>query len=545
MNSLKILIYTIPYFLNLNLLLAQNTIPSNSNDLEVICKAWGLIKYYHPDVQTGSYDLDNLLLRSFEDIDNGKNVNEVINTWLNSMSSSDFDNIVKNESAANDSIHKWMFKTVTLDRALVDKLNYLTKTITDKKYYVKSTKIGNVEIVNEKKYSLNKVENRHIRLLILFKYWNVIEYFYPYKELMNNDWHSVLKKYIPIFISASSQLEFQLAFLRLTVELNDSHGNFFTQDIIRFYGEKYIPSYFKVIDDKVVISGHYNHKIAIENNLHPGDVIFEINGIDIAKRMNYLEEYTPGSNSARRKYNYRYSLLNGNEDSVKLGIVRDQDTIQQNVGRIYTKDFDLPLDKPKWETMDDNILYVRTWAINGKDINALKEEMMKSKGIIIDLRTYPKFHVQNRLIGIIKENKSVFFKTRIPNLKQPGKFIALEGDPSGPIGKYQYRDNIVVLVGDQTLSHAEFFVMDLQSCNNVTVVGSQTAGAVGYMSTFNVVDNYDTAFTGTGIYYPDNSNVQGKGNKIDHLIQVSIDGLKRNEDEILNAAITILKGKIP
>ena len=70
MNSLKFLIYITPYFISLNFVIAQNTIPSNSSDLEVICKAWGLIKYYHPDVQTGSYDLDNLLLRSFEDIDN-------------------------------------------------------------------------------------------------------------------------------------------------------------------------------------------------------------------------------------------------------------------------------------------------------------------------------------------------------------------------------------------------------------------------------------------------------------------------------------------
>lgn len=541
---MKLSTYTLIFLFKINFVIAQSITSTATEELEVICKAWGLIKYHHPVVQTGKYDLDNLLLRSLEDSDNGKPVNKIIKTWLTTINSSTITNIANNKKMPMTDSHKWIFDTPTLDNSLKDELNNLTKSITNRKFYVKTSKIGNVEVINEKQYSLDKVVNKHIRLLILFKYWNIIEYFYPYKELIHTDWDNILRRYIPMFISATSDLEFQLTFLKLTVEISDSHGNYFTPDIIKFYGEKYIPSHFKIIDDKVVISDHYNQALATKNNLHLGDIIFQVNGVSVKERMKYLEEYTPGSNSSRKKYNYRYSLLNGNEDSVTLGIVRDLDTIQQKVGRINIQDFDIPLYKPKWEMMDNDILYVRTWEISGKEIKALKKEMMKSKAVIIDLRKYPKFSVGERLTAIIKDKKSIFFKRRVPNLKQPGNFISLDGRVSGPKGKFQYRENIAVLVDEKTLSFGEFIVMDLQSCKNVTVVGSQTAGAVGFMSTFNVVDDYSTTFTGTGIYYPDHTNVHRNGNKIDHEIQVSIDGLRKNKDEILNAAVILLKSKI-
>jgi len=542
---MKLSTYTLIFLLKLNFVIAQSITSAATEELEVICKAWGLIKYHHPDVQSGKYDLDNLLLRSLEDSDNGKPVNEIVKTWLTSINSSSITNTVDNTNMPMTDSHKWIFDTPALDNSLKDELNNLTKSISNRKFYVKTSKIGNIEVINEKQYSLDVVaDDKHLRLLILFKYWNIIEYFYPYKELIGTDWSNILTRYIPMFISASSDLEFQLTFLKLTVEINDSHGNYFSPEIITFFGAKYIPSHFKVIDDKVVISGHYNQALATENNLHLGDIIFTVNGVSVKERMKYLEEYTPGSNSSRKKYNHRYSLLNGNEDSVTLGIIRDYDTIQQKVVRININDFDIPLHQPKWEMMQNGILYLRTWEISGKDIKALKKEMMKSKALIIDLRKYPKFSVGERLIEIIKDKKSIYFKRRIPDLKQPGNFISLDGRVSGPKGKFQYQENIAVLVDEKTQSYGEFIVMDLQSCKNVKVVGSQTAGAVGMMSKFNVVDNYSTAFTGTGVYYPDHTNVQRIGNKIDYEIQVSIDGLRKNKDEILNAAILLLKSKI-
>lgn len=37
-----------------------------------------------------------------------------------------------------------------------------------------------------------------IRLLSLFKFWNVVESFYPYKDNFTEDWSRVLSEFIPV-----------------------------------------------------------------------------------------------------------------------------------------------------------------------------------------------------------------------------------------------------------------------------------------------------------------------------------------------------------
>ena len=41
--------------------------------------------------------------------------------------------------------------------------------------------------------------NAEYRLLALFRYWNVINYFFPYKHLIGDSWNTVLTRYIPKF----------------------------------------------------------------------------------------------------------------------------------------------------------------------------------------------------------------------------------------------------------------------------------------------------------------------------------------------------------
>ena len=47
------------------------------------------------------------------------------------------------------------------------------------------------------------------RLLGLFRFWGVIDSFYPYKDLIADTWATVLPRYIPKFESAKDALEYQ------------------------------------------------------------------------------------------------------------------------------------------------------------------------------------------------------------------------------------------------------------------------------------------------------------------------------------------------
>ena len=63
-----------------------------------------------------------------------------------------------------------------------------------------------------------------LQLLSLYRYWNMVQYFFPYKYLTDKEWNDVLKEYIPKFAGAKTVLEYQLAVLQLTGEINDTHG---------------------------------------------------------------------------------------------------------------------------------------------------------------------------------------------------------------------------------------------------------------------------------------------------------------------------------
>ena len=63
------------------------------------------------------------------------------------------------------------------------------------------------------------------RLLALFRYWNVINYFFPYKHLIDRPWSTVLTDFIPRFATNTSALDYQMTIAEMVVRMQDSHGS--------------------------------------------------------------------------------------------------------------------------------------------------------------------------------------------------------------------------------------------------------------------------------------------------------------------------------
>ncbi|WP_133586643.1 hypothetical protein [Sphingobacterium yanglingense] len=92
----------------------------------------------------------------------------------------------------------------------------------DEHYYIAvDPRVGHPDFRNEKLYSDIPYPDDGYRLLTLFRYSNMIQYFFPYKYLTDKNWNIVLKEYIPLFISAKNELEYELAPLRIIGDVND------------------------------------------------------------------------------------------------------------------------------------------------------------------------------------------------------------------------------------------------------------------------------------------------------------------------------------
>ncbi|MBC7868524.1 MAG: hypothetical protein H7X88_13395, partial [Gloeobacteraceae cyanobacterium ES-bin-316] len=64
------------------------------------------------------------------------------------------------------------------------------------------------------------------RLFALYNHWNAIQYFFPYKHLLQKDWNNILEEHLPAFIQAKDSVEYNFALRKMIAEIHDSHGFF-------------------------------------------------------------------------------------------------------------------------------------------------------------------------------------------------------------------------------------------------------------------------------------------------------------------------------
>ena len=163
---------------------------------------------------------------------------------------------------------------------------------------------------------------------------------------------------------------------------------------------------------------------------------------------------------------------------------------------------------------------------------------MKMDKIIIDIRNYPK-GVLYELSRYLQPKPTDFVKIFAPNIVRPGQFIWTETIQTGINNDDYYRGKVVLIVNEQTQSHAEFTAMCLQASPNITTVGSTTAGTDGNVSYVFLPGGIRTYFTGIGIVYPDGTHTQRIGIKIDTIVKPLIKDVQDNYDRLLDIAIKI------
>jgi hypothetical protein len=110
--------------------------------------------------------------------------------------------------------------------------------------------IGNIRLQNEHTYLSFSDEN--LRLLGLFRYWNIINYFYVYKNYLDENWDKVLYESILDFKHANTERKYRQAIYRLTNRLKDTHASYpFTVDGI--VTGTYRPNFRMLLVDSIFI----------------------------------------------------------------------------------------------------------------------------------------------------------------------------------------------------------------------------------------------------------------------------------------------------
>lgn len=523
-------------------------------NLELLGKIWGFLKYHHPEIAKGNYNWDYELFRFLPDYLNVTNPNERDNLlidWIDSLGQ--IKKCTECEPTPDDAFIKPDMQWIrNQNETLASKLMSVYEgRNSGNHYYVTLASVGKPEFTNENDYSDMKYPDDGFRLLSLFRYWNMINYYFPYKYLTDKNWSGVLKEYIPDFINASDELEYELASLRLIADVRDTHANLYgrgADQIRKWKGMNFPAVNVRFIEDQLVVTDYFNPEYKEDYQLEIGDIITEINGKNVQKIIDEISEFYPASNQPTRLRNISSDILRSNDTTLNIDYVSKNSgkaIERNNTIKLFPRDslniyrWLKPSKEPSFKMLEDNIGYVTLQTIENEDLPKIKEDFADTKGIIIDIRNYPSEQIFINLGSYFVSEPTPFVKFTKGNINNPGEFT-LSDSFNLPPKKTAYSGKLIVLVNEITQSQAELTAMALRAGENTTIIGSTTAGADGNVSRFKLPGNLITMISGIGIYYPDGEETQRVGIVPDIEVKQTIEGIRKEKDELLEEAIRLI-----
>lgn len=524
------------------------------DDLSLLARVWGFLKYHHPQIAKGNYNWDYELFRflpKYLKTNNAKDRDDLLVSWIQSLGPiQDCKNCPS--TPPNPYLKADMAWVDAQDEKLKNVLKHIyTNRNTSDHYYIDLAEgIGNPIFKNEEAYSALSYPDDGFRLLSLYRYWNIINYFFPYKYVTDKNWNTVLTEYQPLFIQASDELAYEKVTLKLIAEVHDTHANLRgAADKIQVWKGMHVPIMrTKFIGEQLVISEFLNEELRQQSGLAVGDIIHRINDVPIDRIIEERLPYYPASNRTTQLYAMSNDLLRSDKPTITI-VYSSIDNIQHTKTlQLYTpnelKAFVSPKITPpaSYTMLDDNIGYITLKTIKQEDIPQLKKAFKNSKGIIIDIRNYPSSFVPFTLGSFFVSGSSPFVKFTIVDISNPGYFTLSESLAITNKGEH-YSGPVVVLVNEQSVSQSEYTAMAFRAGVNTTIIGSTTAGADGNASSLSLPGGLQTAISGIGIYYPDGKATQRIGIVPDIEVKPTVSGIRAGKDEVLDKAIEFIQSK--
>lgn len=520
-------------------------------DLKTLGFVWGFLKYYHPNIASGNFNWDFELFRVLPKIIEAENTterDEYLTKWIN--------NIGKFEQATKEKKEKAEIKIkpdldwITNSNLSTDLISLLTDVKNanraDENYYIKLNKgVGNPDFKNEATYSDMKYPDTGYRLLSLYRYWNIIQYYFPYKNLIEEDWKNVLPEFIPKFINAKNETEYQLILLELIGRIHDTHANFWDGTLYKYWGINYAPVELTFVENKVIVTDYFDEKLGQETGLRIGDNITKINNELVSDIVKRTLKYTPASNYPTQLRNISKKLLRTNDTILNIEFVRNEVFQVKEIKTFSAQEVNIYKKYQNKDTcfrfINKEIAYLYLGSIKNSYLPDIFDKIKDTKGLIIDLRCYPSEFIVFGLSKYLLPKKTEFVRFSQGSIKQAGLFTFTESLKVGEKNKDYYKGKVVILINETTQSRAEYTTMALRTAPKTTVMGSTTAGADGNVSTFYLPGNIRTMISGIGIYYPDKTETQRVGIVPDIEVKPTIEGIKNNKDELLEKAIELIE----
>jgi C-terminal processing protease CtpA/Prc len=519
--------------------------------LVVLGKVWGFLKYHHRQVTSGQVHWDFELFRVLPSVlaaTDATQRNEMLLRWIVSLGP-----IVncRNRCASPPSgdVHlqpriEWIRDEALLGAELSRTLEDVWKNRpTGEQFWVSTTfSAGNVALDRELAYAELEHVDAGYRILAAFRLWNLVEYWFPYRDQIEEDWDGVLRELLPVFARARERTAYELALAQLIAHVHDSHAQLFSTDAHPPAGPCGLRLTVRFIDGQAVVV-----EAGPDTMLLPGDVVLALDGRAVEDLIDEWRPYLSASNEWTRLRDLRLILARGECGPAAITIDRDGRKLGLSLERV--PDWK-PEPRNAWvddrpgdtfQLLGEQVAYIKLSTIERADVGGYIKAAAGTKGLVIDVRNYPNAEVLDKLGGHLVDMRTGFVRYTYPDLSNPGAFLWT--DMQGLSRKRpHYTGKIVVLVNELTQSAAEHHTMAFRAAPGAIVIGSPTAGADGNVSRFALPGDEWTIFSGLGVFWPDKRPTQRVGIVPDILATPTREGIRDGRDEVLERALREILG---
>jgi len=529
--------------------------PTHEQKLYYTCKVWGFVKYHHTRVSNCLAPWDDALIRTLPLIEaaaTSGEFNDALDTLIAaaghmSEATTPSPDTLAPELTRNRDF-SW-FDDPPLSENIRSKLRHIRDNFRPHPIcWVRDSATGGAGWLafpgDDPMLDGNittSYPGKATRLAVLFRYWNIMNYFNPNKHILAVPWDSTLYRALRLIADAATPTEFFHSFRKMAAGLDDAHTEGLTTYALTY--SSYTP--------RLVLRYSQGAYIVVKSGypeIARGDILLSVDGKTTAEWEDSLRPFISAGNPAVfRRFMCQYMLWGPGSSLIRL-------EYRDSVGRTstfstyrysyadnawFTGYFpNAELDTVEWRKWDCNVGYVNMGKLQPSSVTAMFDALRETSAIIFDVRNYPN-GTANMIADLFSRDSHCFVKFTQPDARYPGAFswhYSFVGRSGNPLF---YKGKVIILCDQQTQSHAEYSCMILQSLPNAVVVGSSTAGADGNVAAFRISNDIRAGYTALGTYYPDGSQTQKIGIVPDSVVYPTAEGIRRGRDEVLEKALEI------
>lgn len=399
---------------------------------------------------------------------------------------------------------------------------------------------------------------------------NYIQHFYPYfsEDGLSENWDRECLKSMAKIAKIDNLNDYYTEICKLLANVKDSHIVIWSSFKVGRLVSSYIPYFYPDISlsfaNDTCFVGFVGKEY--ENEIKQGDIVLGINNIPIENIVQ--QKLLEVSHSTRPNGLYRISqsgklLESAKKDSIFEITVQSSDRVEKTV-QVKANKNDAPYSSENGfvKLLDNNIVYVNLCSDSCTYKNFVKNIplIQDSKGIIFDMRGYPRYEVLSIISHFIKD------KVELGNLLQPiirfpnqenvkytdaEKWYVLPA--TSPQSKEASKKNeyneplpiqidkpIVFLTNEKTISFGETFAEMIKFHKVGTIIGTSTAGCNGDATRLSM-PCFDFFMTYNKFLNRDGSQHHGIGVLPDIHCEMQMSDIQRNIDTQLEKAKGLFK----